>query len=96
MEAVPPEPPVAGAGVKPEAGAEAGSFRDAVLPILQARCSPCHFEGGVMHSKLPFDDPRTIRALGARLFTRIRDPEDQAPIREFLRSGTPEATDRSR
>src|SRR6476620_2343545 len=33
-------------------------------PILQARCQPCHFSGGVMYARLPFDRPETIRTLG--------------------------------
>jgi hypothetical protein len=37
-----------------------------------------------MHGKLPFDRPGTIRTLGERLFTRIRDPQEQATIRAFL------------
>src|SRR5262245_47706255 len=55
-----------------------------VLPILQARCNPCHFPGGSMHDRLPFDRPETIRALGTKLFTRIKDPAEQDLISRFL------------
>lgn len=61
-----------------------GSFEAQVVPLLQARCSPCHFAGGKMYDKLPFDRPGTIRTLGIKLFTRIKDPGDQAVIRAFL------------
>ena len=37
-----------------------------------------------MYEKLPFDRPETIRALGTKLFTRIKDEKDQATIRAFL------------
>lgn len=57
-----------------------------VLPILESRCSPCHFPGGSMHERLPFERPATIRALGTKLFTRIKDPADQALILRFLSS----------
>lgn len=54
-----------------------------VRPILE-RCQPCHFSGGQMYDRLPFDRPETVRLLGAKLFTRIKDDASQATIREFL------------
>jgi hypothetical protein len=59
-------------------------FERQVKPVLAARCQPCHFPGGIMHARLPFDDPRTIRKLGTALFTRIRDEKERAAIRAFL------------
>ena len=59
-------------------------FASVVRPILEARCAPCHFEGGTMHDRLPFDRPETIRMLGTKLFTRIKDEADQAAINAFL------------
>lgn len=55
-----------------------------VLPILEARCNPCHFPGGSMYDRLPFDRAATIRSLGTELFTRIKDPAEQALILRFL------------
>jgi hypothetical protein len=60
------------------------NFDRTVRPVLERQCRPCHFEGGIMYGKLPFDRAETIRTLGERLFTRIRHPEDQAKIRAFL------------
>lgn len=59
-------------------------FDSQVKPILQTRCTPCHFPGGVMHAKLPFDQARTIHDLGEKLFTRIKDEQEQALLRTFL------------
>jgi hypothetical protein len=59
-------------------------FTTQVRPILQSRCQPCHFSGGVMYQRLPFDRPETIRTLGEKLFTRIKDENDRRIIREFL------------
>jgi hypothetical protein len=59
-------------------------FTTHVRPILQARCQPCHFSGGVMYQRLPFDRPETIRTLGEKLFTRIKDENERRVIREFL------------
>ena len=59
-------------------------FQSDVRPILERRCSPCHFQGGKMHARLPFDKPETITHLGEKLFTRITKDDEQAVIRNFL------------
>ena len=55
-----------------------------VKPILAGKCQPCHFPGGTMHERLPFDQEKTILHLGTKLFSRIKKAEDQAVIRRFL------------
>src|SRR5436309_3915374 len=47
-------------------------FARDVRPIVD-RCQPCHFTGGKMYDKLPFDRSETIVRLGPKLFTRIKD-----------------------
>ena len=59
-------------------------FDKDIEPILTAKCQPCHFPGGTMYAKRPFDKPATIVALGAKLFTRIKDEKQRAIIRAFL------------
>lgn len=60
------------------------AFQKDIQPILEQRCTPCHFPGGKMHAQLPFDKPETIHKLGTKLFTRIKDEREQKLIREFL------------
>jgi hypothetical protein len=60
------------------------NFDSEIKPIFQARCQPCHFPGGKVYDKLPFDKPETITKLGTKLFTRIKDENEQQKIREFL------------
>jgi hypothetical protein len=62
-------------------------FKSQVLPVLVSRCSPCHFPGGSMYSRLPFDQEATIDHLGTKLFTRIKKPEEQAVHIRFLARG---------
>jgi hypothetical protein len=59
-------------------------FDNEIKPILKSRCMPCHFQGGKVYDKLPFDKPETISKLGTKLFTRIKDEKEQRLIREFL------------
>lgn len=72
-----PEPPPPAPGVSVE-------FARDVRPILERRCQPCHFTGGKMYEKLPFDRAATIDHLGTRLFTRIKDKQEQEIIRGYL------------
>ena len=69
-------------------------FDTQVRPILASRCTPCHFEGGTMYKRLPFDRPETIKTLGTKLFTRIKDEKEQRLIRDFLAQQTEENHDR--
>lgn len=66
---------------KPEARVD---FDTQIKPILHSKCMPCHFSGGQMYARLPFDKPDTIRKLGVRLFTRIKEKDDQELIENFL------------
>ena len=61
-------------------------FKTQIRPILEQRCQPCHFAGGKMYERLPFDRPETIVKLGTKLFTRIRDEKQRELIRQFLAS----------
>ena len=83
----PPPPPTeaapAAAPVSPDASARV-DFNSDVKPILEARCQPCHFPGGVMYERRPFDRPETITALGTKLFTRLKDEDERRVISAFL------------
>jgi hypothetical protein len=59
-------------------------FDTQIKPIFKSNCMPCHFQGGQMYDKLPFDSPSTIRKLGTRLFTRIKEENDRRLIEGFL------------
>jgi len=59
-------------------------FETQLKPIFKSKCMPCHFSGGKMYDRLPFDKPETIRKLGTKLFTRINEENDRRLIEEFL------------
>ena len=73
--------PVATASSAPKAHVD---FDTQLKPIFQSKCMPCHFSGGQMYDRLPFDKPATIRKLGTRLFTRIKEENDRRLIEDFL------------
>ena len=59
-------------------------FDTQLKPIFKSKCMPCHFSGGKMYDRLPFDKPATIKKLGTRLFTRINNEHDRKLIEDFL------------
>ena len=60
-------------------------FSTRVQPILQKNCSPCHFPGGKLYEKLPFDTVRTILALKKeRVLMRIKNEGEKELVKVFL------------
>jgi hypothetical protein len=61
------------------------SFTKQIQPIFIKNCSPCHFPGGKLYTKLPFDDPHTILSHESGIMKRIKNPEEISTIKEFIR-----------
>ena len=59
-------------------------FPTQIKPLLEAKCQPCHFSGGKVYAKMPFDRPETIKTMGTKLFTRIKEENERRLIRDFL------------
>ena len=59
-------------------------FKTQVLPILQKKCSPCHFTGGKMYERMPFDNDQTIVSHEAGVLKRFRDEQESALIKQFI------------
>ena|SRR5665647_178276 len=60
------------------------SFALQIQPILVNHCSPCHFAGGKLYEKLPFDKGETIVAHEVALLRRIKDEKEKAIIQKFV------------
>ncbi|HVT59480.1 MAG TPA: hypothetical protein VHR45_13895 [Thermoanaerobaculia bacterium] len=73
--------PVPALGARTPASVDFGTQ---IQPMLEARCRPCHYPGGSVYDKLPFDRAATVVRLGEKLFTRIKDEDQRRTIREFL------------
>jgi hypothetical protein len=63
---------------------EVVNYKTEVLPILQKKCSPCHFEGGKMYEKMPFDNSVTILNHEAGILKRIKDQPEADIVKQFV------------
>ena len=59
-------------------------FDAEIKPIFLNHCQPCHFPGGKMYAKMPFDNPQTIRDHQVGILRRIKDSVDVERIKAFL------------
>ena len=62
------------------------SFKEDIQPMLKTHCSPCHFEGGKMYEKLPFDEPSTLIDHSEGILNRIKDTSEVRKIKDFLKT----------
>ena len=62
------------------------TYQEHILPILKSNCGPCHFHGGKVYDKYPFDSYETVSSLGLKLNTRLKDKEKDVVIR-WVQSG---------
>ena len=60
------------------------NFERQVQPILKANCSPCHFPGGKMYKKMPFDSGQTLLSHEAGILRRIKNEKDKDIIRRYI------------
>jgi hypothetical protein len=58
-------------------------FISQVQPILVKKCSPCHFTGGKMYEKIPFDQGTTILNHEAGILKRFKN-EEALLIKNFI------------
>jgi pimeloyl-ACP methyl ester carboxylesterase len=57
--------------------ASADAFRASVQPVLARRCTPCHFPGGAMYGRIPFDDAEAVRSHVASVLRRLSGDDRQ-------------------
>ena len=58
-------------------------FASQIQPILVKNCSPCHFTGGKMYKRMPFDKDTTIINHQAGILRRIKG-EENTLLRSFI------------
>jgi hypothetical protein len=55
-----------------------------VKPIFEKHCNPCHFPGGKMYDKLPFDQATTIINHEEGILRRIKEDAEVKTIKQFV------------
>ena len=58
-------------------------FTSQIQPILVKNCSPCHFTGGKMYERMPFDKDTTIINHETGVLKRIKG-EENLLIKTFI------------
>jgi len=60
------------------------NFKTQVQPILIKNCSPCHFPGGKLYEKLPFDKGETIVNHEAGVFKRLKKEDEVKLVKQYI------------
>jgi len=60
-------------------------FATQIKPILVNHCSPCHFAGGKMYGRLPFDMDTTIVGHEEAVLRRVKDEKENALIKQYIK-----------
>ncbi len=63
---------------------ETSDFKTVIKPILQKNCSPCHFPGGKMYAKMPFDKAETIVNHQVGALKRFNDINQKELLKQFI------------
>lgn len=59
------------------------NFQTQVQSIFRKNCSPCHFPGGKLYEKLPFDKGITIIDHETGILKRIKNTDEVNLIRQY-------------
>jgi hypothetical protein len=78
----------------PQKAEEKIDFEKQIKPIFVKNCSPCHFSGGKMYERLPFDKDTTVLNHHEAILKRIKNEEENSLLKNFVlqnKSGLPES-----
>lgn len=60
------------------------NFDRDIRPIFEKHCNPCHFPGGTLYERLPFDQGLTILKNAKGILPRITDTAEVKMILQFV------------
>ena len=60
------------------------NFTKQIQPILQKNCSPCHFTGGKMYERMPFDASQTLLSHKDGILKRIKQEEESSLLKQYI------------
>lgn len=59
------------------------NYKTQLQPVFQKNCSPCHFSGGKLYARLPFDNGATIVDHLTGVLKRIKEEEAIKLIKQY-------------
>ena len=59
-------------------------FTKQIQTILQKNCSPCHFTGGKMYERMPFDKAETLISHETGVVKRFKKEDELRLIKQFF------------
>ncbi|MES1218308.1 MAG: hypothetical protein ABUT20_22570 [Bacteroidota bacterium] len=65
-------------------GSDSINYQTQIVPILEKKCTPCHFPGGKMYERMPFDKGETIISHETGVLKRIKDEDQVSLIKQFI------------
>jgi hypothetical protein len=65
------------------------SYIASIAPLLVKNCQPCHYPGGKVFKKLPFENYLVVKKLGLKLNTRFKTEEQQSLVKRWVEAGAP-------
>ena len=60
------------------------NFTTQVQPILQKHCTPCHFTGGKMYVRMPFDASQTLLSHKEGILKRIKQEDENSLLKQYI------------
>ena len=60
------------------------NFTMQIQPILQKHCTPCHFTGGKMYERMPFDASQTLLSHKEGILKRIKQDEENSLLKKYI------------
>jgi hypothetical protein len=63
------------------------TFQHDIAPLLRANCQPCHYPGGKVFKKMPFEEYRIVKKLGVKLNTRFKEAAIQNTVIQWVQTG---------
>ena len=64
------------------------TYQKDIVPLLKSNCRPCHYPGGTVFKKLPFEEYVVVKKLGIKLNTRLKENSRKKIISLWVESGS--------
>ena len=63
---------------------DSSDYQKTLEPLFRKNCSPCHFPGGKMYERMPFDQDSTIIHHQGGIMKRISKADERKLINDYI------------